>query len=183
MLDACTAWLAHVHLYISLDTLPPYPLPTLHSLSVYHILPPFPSPLSPPTLHHSPSFLPSPYPTPLPSPSPLLPSLYSSSLALPPPFPFPSPAFPSPTPSTSTSSLPSPFYLPFPLLPSPPPSSFLSTLFPSPPPSSLFPFLSQVKRLKLSMQHRETQFIHDTRKKEREYNRLKERLGQVMMME
>ena len=29
------------------------------------------------------------------------------------------------------------------------------------------------------MQHRETQFIHDTRKKEREYNRLKERLGQV----
>ena len=29
------------------------------------------------------------------------------------------------------------------------------------------------------MQHRETQFVHDARKKEREYNRLKERLGQV----
>ena len=61
------------------------------------------------------------------------------------------------TPSPLSPSLPLPF-LPFPFIPS---------------------LHSQVKRLKLSMQHRETQFIHDTRKKEREYNRLKERLGQV----
>ena len=160
MLHACTAWLVHVHLYISLDTLPPYPLPTLpFTLCQFVILPPFPSPPSPPTPHHYPSLLPSLYP------SPLLPTSPPSSLPLP------------------LSSLPfSPPPLPSSLLPSP--SSFLSTHFPSPPlpPPPYSPVLSQVKRLKLSMQHRETQFIHDTRKKEREYNRLKERLGQVMMM-
>lgn len=185
MLDACTAWLVHVRLYISLDTLPPYPLPTLPFTLCQFVTFFLPSPLPPHlllpiTIHLSfllstplPFSLPHPpplfpFPSPpfpfllLPSPSPLLPSLPPTSLPLPPP-PL-SPPFPPPSTFPSPSSLP----LPLPSFPLPPP------------PYS--PFLSQVKRLKLSMQHHETQFIHDTRKKEREYNRLKERLGQVMMM-
>jgi X breakpoint 2-interacting protein len=38
----------------------------------------------------------------------------------------------------------------------------------------------EMRRLKLSMQHKETQFSHDVRKKEREYSRLRERLGQLV---
>jgi len=37
----------------------------------------------------------------------------------------------------------------------------------------------QVRRLKLSLQYKETQFNHESRKREKEYERLKQKLGQV----
>ena len=37
----------------------------------------------------------------------------------------------------------------------------------------------EIKRLKLNVQHRESQFLHETRKREREVARLKERMEQV----
>ena len=39
--------------------------------------------------------------------------------------------------------------------------------------------MSQVKRLRLSMQYKQTQQAHESKKREKEYERLKQKLGQV----
>ena len=38
---------------------------------------------------------------------------------------------------------------------------------------------AQVRRLKLSLQYKDTQFAHESKKREKEYERLKQKLGQV----
>ena len=40
--------------------------------------------------------------------------------------------------------------------------------------------MGQVKRLKLSMQYKQSQRAHEGKKREKEYERLKQKLGQVV---